>query len=129
MLPAASLKNTLRPESSSMPTFRTASVANWTRRLVKKTSPAIQGIGAIAHESCEGRLDLAASFRPLRNAAASGASDDPALTNPTTGIAACCARAASGQASVEPAIACDEVASSHQTPNGMTPSRVLPTEG
>jgi hypothetical protein len=33
-----------------------------------------------------------------RNAAARGASDDPALTNPTTGIAGCCARAASGHA-------------------------------
>jgi hypothetical protein len=60
----------------------------------------VQGVGAIAHEGGEGRLDLAASFRPLRNAAASGASDDPALTNPTTGIA--CARTSSGHVKAAP---------------------------
>jgi hypothetical protein len=31
-----------------------------------------------------------------------GASAAPALTNPTTGIAGCCARAASGQAAAPP---------------------------
>jgi hypothetical protein len=43
-----------------------------------------------------------ASLRPLRNAAAKGASDDPALTNPTTGTAACCARVALEQNLLEP---------------------------
>jgi hypothetical protein len=44
----------------------------------------------------------ATSLRPLRNAALRGASDDPALTNATTDIADCCARAASGHAAAPP---------------------------
>jgi hypothetical protein len=43
-----------------------------------------------------------ASLRPLRNAAARGASDDPALTKATTGIVGCCARAASGHVAAAP---------------------------
>src|SRR6516165_2257428 len=44
-----------------------------------------------------------ASPRPLRNAATRPASGALLLTNPTTGIAADCARAASGHADAEPA--------------------------
>src|SRR5262249_36334651 len=47
-------------------------------------------------------LEVAGFVRPLRNAAARGASDDPALTNPTTGIVDCCARAATGHAAAAP---------------------------
>src|SRR5262249_54293669 len=45
-----------------------------------------------------------ASTRPCRNAetASSNAPGDPLLRNPTTGIAACCARAASGDAATAP---------------------------
>src|SRR5262249_44471853 len=44
------------------------------------------------------------SLRPLRNAAAlrALASADPSRINPTTGIADCCARAASGQTAAAP---------------------------
>src|SRR6476619_4363982 len=43
-----------------------------------------------------------ASLRPLPNAAARGASGVPALTNPTTCTAACCARAMRGLAAAAP---------------------------
>ena len=50
-------------------------------------------------------LEVPASLRPLRNAAPRGKSDDPAFTNPTIGIAGCCARAAIGHATAPPSSA------------------------
>jgi hypothetical protein len=52
-------------------------------------------------------LDIACSFRPSENAATRFAfvPDDPLSRKPITGIADCCARAASGQAMAPPAAA------------------------
>src|SRR5262249_9208387 len=61
------------------------------------------------------------SLRPLGKGAARGGSDDPALTNATTGPFGCCARAASGHAAAPPS----SVMKSRRFTAGAS---VLPTE-
>ena len=47
-------------------------------------------------------LDAASLVEALAERSGKGADDDPALTNPTTGIGGCCARATTGHMTAPP---------------------------
>jgi hypothetical protein len=59
-------------------------------------------LGPVEFDCYDAALGITKSAKPCRNAAMYEASAEALLTYPTTGIAGCCARAASGHAAAPP---------------------------